>query len=759
MQILYRASTKTFHSTLILRRLFHVHAALAEFDLAIKAFDTYTDIVTNAKSRAEHSEKRVDSVEDDETRIRTLSEGIMVLCCFGSRKEAQKANQIASRVEEILSTLNQHGAVLGTDNDATQELVYLTEEGKAVSAAIVSAAYRAVGVGLATWARWTPVNESRSSIQEAAAIALERSLAARADQEPNAATAYAFGLLLAEMRDLDAAIDHVRAGLVSSAVADDASQRSIAYSEDHDLLPLWHLLTLLLSAKQEFEAADGVCDAALDLVSGTSFQDELASRSGHDENEDGQRGALSIGFCNTQSRHKESLLELRMTQLGLTEILHGPEAALNHSDELFSLFGRLFAGLEVTEADAQAQNELLSPPRASVETVKTFRGSIFGRRRKHNKDAQPDGGLQRNGSVAVGRARHGSLRRKRHDRHASLASATKTPAKGHRREDTYIGSSGRMSPTTDHNDSSAARQPLPAVPHNLKYSKEPPPTGHESQPPRQDIRLPPSSRFDSPTKAVTRFPKLQAQKHALGLLIKIWLGIAGLYRRASLFDDAREACNEAAEQASHIEALVAGQESSARALADAGWGGAKSSDELWADVYAERGFLAEAQSQPYEAMKHFEEALMYFQDHPRATVGLANLLLSIYDEALAPEEPEPESEPESDPSSSSVSLVPTSNAQHATASQHAKRPTSSSKDTPEKLNRLAARDRAYGLLSTLTKLGSSWDNSKAWFALSRAYEQGDQVERAKEILWWCVELEDRRPIRHWRNVGSGGYVL
>lgn len=80
-------------------------------------------------------------------------------------------------------------------------------------------------------------------------------------------------------------------------------------------------------------------------------------------------------------------------------------------------------------------------------------------------------------------------------------------------------------------------------------------------------------------------------------------------------------------------------------------------------------------------------------------------------------------------------------------------------EEPKFLNRLGARDRAYGLLSSLTKRGSSWDNSEAWYALSRAYEAGGQVDKLKEVLWWCVELEDRRPIRHWSNIGSGVYVL
>lgn len=86
-------------------------------------------------------------------------------------------------------------------------------------------------------------------------------------------------------------------------------------------------------------------------------------------------------------------------------------------------------------------------------------------------------------------------------------------------------------------------------------------------------------------------------------------------------------------------------------------------------------------------------------------------------------------------------------------------PTDVEEDEPKLLNRIAARDRAYVLLSALTKRGTAWDNSEAWFALSRAHEASGDVEKLKEVLWWCVELEDRRPIRHWSNIGSGLYVL
>ncbi len=207
---------------------------------------------------------------------------------------------------------------------------------------------------------------------------------------------------------------------------------------------------------------------------------------------------------------------------------------------------------------------------------------------------------------------------------------------------------------------------------------------------------------------------------------------------------------------------------------------------------------------PYVALAHFEQALTHFHDHPSATVGLSNILLDIYTEDLLPPQSIPNlvlpglsigpsvstintlnsastllaAQPPLIITPSSTALpapgplgLPTSKPTITTAQPPQEvavsprgSPSSSLKpsykeSTTALLDRLAARDRAYGLLSALTKLGTGWSYSEAWFALARAYEEGDQQEKAKEVLWWCVELEEGRGVRDWGVVGSGGYVL
>ena len=140
-------------------------------------------------------------------------------------------------------------------------------------------------------------------------------------------------------------------------------------------------------------------------------------------------------------------------------------------------------------------------------------------------------------------------------------------------------------------------------------------------------------------------------------------------------------------------------------------------------------------------MTQFEKALSHFPDHSAATVGLSTILLDISSSKIPPEAPET---PLFADGVSPTPFIP-----------HTPPLTNAPSTTPEELNRLAARDRAYGLLSGLTKLGSGWDYSEAWFKLAECYELSGQVEKAKEVLWWCVELEDTRPIRQWSCVKGG----
>lgn len=172
----------------------------------------------------------------------------------------------------------------------------------------------------------------------------------------------------------------------------------------------------------------------------------------------------------------------------------------------------------------------------------------------------------------------------------------------------------------------------------------------------------------------------------------------------------------------------------------------------------QRGELLLAKNKKHEARVEFERAVLHLPDHPEAIVGLSSILLDIYSKAipLEPSGGSSDATPSTSPSVPSIAET-SSNSRIAHLISHT--PSAENRISPPELNRLAARDRAFGLLSTLTKQGAGWDYSEAWYALSRAYEESGQVEKAKEVLWWCVELEDTHPIRNWKHVTLGGFVL
>ncbi|KAF8982767.1 hypothetical protein BGZ46_000682 [Entomortierella lignicola] len=55
-------------------------------------------------------------------------------------------------------------------------------------------------------------------------------------------------------------------------------------------------------------------------------------------------------------------------------------------------------------------------------------------------------------------------------------------------------------------------------------------------------------------------------------------------------------------------------------------------------------------------------------------------------------------------------------------------------------------EMAEGLLETTTK-SLGWDSAEAWYYLGKIFEASDRLTRAKECLWYALELESSRPIR------------
>ncbi|KAK4456301.1 putative cargo-transport protein ypp1 [Podospora aff. communis PSN243] len=829
LDTLYGAATKTYHSTAVLRHLFTVHLALAEFDLAFLSFDSYLALVKKGRARVQKTGHIEPALDDDATMLETISSCIAALCRYGGKEAAEKARGLAVELEELVKEISQ-------TNPVAENGVPLRGT---VSPSIFGLAWQSIGLAHAQWAHMTYDSDSRTQIQDKAIQCLRKSLSPEYGRGVDVTGVFALGVLLAEQRKLSVAIELVKTALLAdTAVQENQDLHSGPYWRERSLIPLWHLLALMLSARQEYVMAARACEGAIEQfkdptvlfggknLNGTYRSDHLNEAGIHDEK------VMGDGLVDEMDDYeKESILEIKMTQLAILELVEGPAVAVNASTELLTLFPRLFGDVDqklelVTEA---------KPPKSSAATLRSIRGSVFGSR--SDKGSKPRGGLPNADSkmatinsrptttqtahsaataaptVHVSQENGDPRSSRRSMRSASVkgrSESTKRRASLRKRSSSSrprAMSSGGVSPTQ--NDGHIFFAPFDDIqlPQHFSFASRKTDalglatlqhsTSHTSNGSAESRGEDLSGLAVKEVESVARLlPYVQfSQDHnkrkRKAILVGVWLTIAGFYRRAGLLGDAGKACAEAQKIVQTLEADISADTSGSLSARQAGWGQKKSVEELLADVWAEKGNLSLARERPYQARADFETALTYFPDHVAGIVGLSNILMDVYSEKLPPppavagleivaaatgEEqalpirqkskdkyPELPWEPLGLTATKSKKGEATSSNPFAAVKEKKDPmtelvPPHKAKSLPL-LDRLAARDRAYMLLSGLTKLGTGWNHSEAWFALARAYEESDQPEKAKDALWWCVELEDSMGAREWGCVGVGGYVL
>ncbi|KLO89682.1 uncharacterized protein LW93_1743 [Fusarium fujikuroi] len=833
LDILYSAALKTYHSTSILRSLFLVHLSVAEFDLAFKAFDSYLEIVKKGKARVDKTGLVEPSLDDDATVLETISQCILALCRYGQRSAAEKAHLLGSELEDWLAKLPQ---ITSQDNPTPviSEHNELSASHPPVAPHTIALAWQAIGLSQAHWSRITYEASARTEIQQKAIRCLRKSLAAELGRSKDIRSFYALGLLLAERRELTAAIETVRTALTASK--DQEENYDLVYGpywQERSLIPVWHLLALLLSARQDYSMSARACEGALEQFKDTTVlfgKADQAYRSEHlneaekDASTEDKHGLVD----DMDDGEKESILEVKMTQLALIELLEGPDVAVNASFELLTLFSRLFGNV--------AAQPTLNPPKAveppkTSGTLRSIRGTIFGgndRSRPPTRQVYTAVGDRNprpqtaatmrssaptiqvtgdNGSLAESRPRTSasSVRRNRsatgrsnslkkrdrsHSRQRSSSIGAISSAHGPTVVDgdvffTPAGPNGEVEENEQQSDFFTYSSKRNSATRGSSFSRRP--IGHlnsylSTQTKSTDYsELSVDNAYASTCiLPLVHFPKDKERAQRVVLLIKVWLMIAGFYRRAGMREDAKGAITEAQRLIQSLEADLARDPSGSGALKPPSWAEKKTVEDLWSDLYAELGQLSLSKGAPYAARNDFETALTHTPNHPTAIIGLSNILLDIYSEDLLPPPPIPPLEDallnlnlgnSSKPNSSSQAVSPLPSTPLGLG------PSPETQFTPKEpmdddelpaaykatrlplVDRLAARDRAYALLSTLTKLGSGWNSSEAWFTLGRAYEESGQPDKAKEVLWWCVELEEGTGVRDWRCLTGGGYII
>lgn len=854
LEILYRAATKTFHSTRILRHLFTVHTSLADFALAGKALNTYLEIVAKGKARVEKSGEKEIGLDDDATALCTASAGIKTLCLYGGREETEKALDIANKLEIWLRKAMpqaQDAPEVSSQGEKSKTADGPRNKVSESSVKAIALAHHALGISRSYWARLTHETSSRSDLQNQAIRSFKDALQLDLDDGTNLEILCSLAYALAETRQIDAAIKIAKSA-VSIGYGDDDSEtegKLDPYQRD-TVLKCWHLLVLLLTARQNYAAAVASCEAAFDVYGGKSIiKGDSAS---------------IMKMRSLRLSERRGLIELKMTQLALSEVIDGPEEAVNASGELLGLYAKLFTSSEKNGLTVP-ETKPASPAASLTGTQRSFRGSLLGHPKDRKSHLQTDGmasssagSLEPLSEVAGGPAiaitsediilpqnpnhhhhflgRHESNKlRKRNSRKtigSQRRSRTRSPSKQASSDGDGHLLPGAYNPRTSLDESGAVSQPSAASSANPSYTtddvgvalthdhpshpatpaaaSDPPnpmhhissaaqimaknPNPHPIAPkPSTSTPYPQSISITPQTTTLTSnipepcFPPSLSNRHAQTLLIKIWLQIASLYRRASLFSDATAAIGEATSAVQSLESSIATLEGSSEANFTAlplGGCGLKALGELWADVLAESGALHLSSGETQKADASFEAALGWWPDHPAAIIGLANRLLDSYEKACQqssssssppPPHPPPTSSATSstDPASEQLPSTPppalepprqqptlaspflpspSSTSPFANANAPADSSAASIKRRPS-LTALSARDRSYSLLSMLTKSGQGWADSGAWYALARAYECSGMPEKAVESLWWVVELEGGRGVRDWSAAG------
>ena len=627
LDILYRAATKTFHSTTILRYLFVVHLSVAEFDLAFNAFESYLEIVKKGKARVDKTGHPEPSLDDDATVVETIVQAITALCQYGFYDAAEKAHNLAIEFEEMLQKLpapvpNTDGNIPTLDEEGAEGVILhprLTSHAHGL-------AWQAIGIAHAQWSRMTYDVAARTEIQSKAIRSFQKSLSPETGNPTDVRTLFTLGLLLAEQRELSPAIEIVKAALMSNKRSRDEYSEPGSYWRERSLIPLWHLLALLLSARQDFVMAARACEGAFEQF------DDPAVLFGS-QNLDGGYRSDHLNEVEAKSRprglvdemddlEKEGIIEVKLTQLALIEILEGPEVAVNASHELLVLYARLFGNIQPSAPSPSHKNA--QPPKSSTGTLRSFRGSIFGSKSiTRNARAQsmagsvaesekspksPTTSSRPQTTQSIASVTEAAMAKENKTDTGDARSTRSTSLRGRRSDSVKRNSLKKRNPSTRRPASSSGAPRRPSVVDRDDYftplsdsaARERPDFFDGHNIPRRsstvssnrepaggsDFLVVDSLSYSNPLPAI-QFPKEQTKRHRHTILIKVWLMVAGFYRRAKMYKDAKGALEEAKKIVETLEAEIAQDTTDSVTLRNPGWGGKKSADELRSDVRAE----------------------------------------------------------------------------------------------------------------------------------------------------------------------------
>jgi len=610
--------------------------------------DTYTDLISRGKARAEKSGEDDLELDDDETALRLAAEAIRVACRYGGNQASGKALQISETLGDWLHKVFSK-TLINSDGDAKSpsELRSKASSHTPLTAETAAIAYRAVGIAQAQHARATHDPQIRQDLQQKATENFTKAMSLGLPDSQCTETLYAFALLLAEKRDVPAAIKLAKRalanpqetqalaapdGVVSADEGESLEEddENVSFAKQRKLLPVFHLLALLLCAREDYQLAAATCDAAIEQF-GAAMNDlmsreiEAPSRQGTIGRRRRPRLADSSTLADMMdSYEKQAMLEIKMTQLALTELMEGTEAAVNATSGLFALYAALFGNInaQVSHLKPSKSTYNLPPPtKASGGTMRSLMSKSKAMRSvtgSHDNLAlttslpntsavfatRPSTSAGRGDSIPIKTSyeKHNSTNHNPPSRSSSLRKKVGS-IRGHKDHPTFSNTNiaeekEPIDPQTIHSESGITAipqmhngsSPLRPIAHDTEKSEEAEPVGHSAHSIQQDTRLPVPSPHETSSLA-PQFVASQARRMKMSLLIQVWLFVATLYINAGVNEDAKDAIEEANKLSSALELEVSASGCSVKNFQDRGWASGSSVEELWADVHAQVGIV------------------------------------------------------------------------------------------------------------------------------------------------------------------------
>ncbi|KAI8081235.1 hypothetical protein BDF21DRAFT_452085 [Thamnidium elegans] len=334
VEVLNRASLRTFNSACVTRHLFHALVKLGDFEEAELALRTYLYLVGLESKPLVESRMAAPALASD-----TFGESMPVPDYQVESLEVGQ-NKLQDPQQSQETAENKIGVLTGAVKMYCQELakgaeavtmaelafaVYNEEKCHEFGAQV----YRILGVSFGFLASQTFDKECRPEYHEKALSALHKSLELDTQCWE---TYYQLALQLAEMRDILKAVTMVSQSL----------QLKPSY------LPSWHLLTLLCTCpiKEGMDQAVKTCELGLH-ESPTVIKDSW------------------IDFSEDVSQY----ILLQMTYTLLVARVHGPEQASVAQENLFQTFGKILVPELIADSTSNLLHESISQGNARYGMV------------------------------------------------------------------------------------------------------------------------------------------------------------------------------------------------------------------------------------------------------------------------------------------------------------------------------------------------------------------------------------------------------